>query len=529
MALAPLMPLMTPVPAAAQAQPAAATVEVNAYEIVGNTLLAPALIEARLQAHKGARTLAQLKDAAAAVQDLYRAAGYGGVVAFLPEQDPKAGVLRIRVVEGRLTRIDVEEGAHFKRANLLASLPALALNRTPEVRRIDAEIQMANENPAKTLQVLLQPGSEPGSIAAKLGVVEQPVRRVTARLDNTGGRQDSRLRAALGWQDADLLGGDEVFGVEWQTAPGDPAAVNVISASYRVPLYGRGLAIDAYGAWSDVDAGKIGTQAGDLQFSGRGTVAGLRANVYLPRQSNLDQRLVLGAEWREYRNSCSITGLPEGACGAAGASVSLQPLSLTYTAQTVSEQRLGFSLGLHGNLGSGGSHGRSTDFEAVRPGSRRHYLALRASAQLGLPFDSGAQFALRASGQASGRPLVPGEMFGIGGAYSVRGYEERELSGDSGLQLTAEALSPDYGVGAAWLRGGELRALFFGDAGWVGNRQDSACLAGHTRCNIAAAGLGLRLGWPGLQLRADLAVATRDAAITRRGDRRLHFAVNASY
>ncbi len=507
----------TPAPA-----PPAATVEVRAWEVLGNSLLPPALIDERLQPYKGALALPRLKEAAAVVQDLYRRAGYGGVVAFLPEQEPKDGVLRIRVVEGRLTRIDVEEGAHFKRDNLLASVPALTTGRTPNVRVIDAQIQMANENPAKTLQVLLQPGTEPGSIAAKVAVVEQPVQRLSARLDNTGGRQNGRWRAAFGWQHADLFGTDQVLAAEWQTAPEDPASVNVLSANWRVPFYGRALALDAYGAWSDVDAGKLATQAGELAFSGQGTVVGLRANVYLPRIDNLDQRLLVGVEWREYRNSCSIAGLPQGACGAAGASVALQPASLSYSAQTVAETRLGFSIGLHGNLALGGQHAAQSDFDAVRPGSRRYYTALRASAQFGLPVEDWGAISLRANGQYAARALVPGEMFGIGGAWSVRGFEEREFAGDSGLQLTLEAQSLRLGEGAAWLRGGELRALAFADAGWVGNRQDDACRAGSSECRLGALGLGLRLGWPQLQLRADLAMALNEGASTRKGAGRLH-------
>ena len=40
-------------------------------------------------------------------------------------------------------------------AAAFTSLPALAEGRTPEVRLIDAQIQIANESPAKNVQVLL--------------------------------------------------------------------------------------------------------------------------------------------------------------------------------------------------------------------------------------------------------------------------------------------------------------------------------------------------------------------------------------
>ena len=508
---------------------AAVAVEVKAFNVIGNTLLPMPEIEQKLAGFKGQATLPRLRDAAATVQEMYRTAGYGGVVAYLPEQDLGTGTVHIRVVEGLLNAIELAPGKQFSGNNLLASVPSLQVGRTPRVRHIDVEIQMANENPAKGLQVLLQPGADPGSIAAKLSVAEQPVQRVTARTDNTGSRQNGRWRAALGWQHANLFDADHVLAAEWQTAPANASALNVVSASYRAPLYAQHMALDAYGAWSDVDAGKVGTQAGDLQFAGRGTIAGARASVYLPRIESLDRRVIVGVEWRDYRNTCAINGLAQSACGAAGASVTLLPLSLTYTTQAAAELRYGFSVGAHFNVGYSLADGRDIDFDAVRSGARSRYALLRANAQLALPVDGFGVFALRGSAQFAAKALVPGEMFGIGGAGSVRGFEERELSGDSGAQITLEATGQNLAERVAWLRGGDLRALLFADGGWVSNRDGYACQVGRTQCAVASLGAGLRLGWRQLQARLDVAVALNDAASTRRGEVRAHASLTYNY
>ncbi len=73
-------------------------VEVQGFEVEGNTLLPRERIDAALEPYRGRATLARLRAAAAMVQDLYRDAGYGGVVAFLPGQSAPGGVVRIRVV-----------------------------------------------------------------------------------------------------------------------------------------------------------------------------------------------------------------------------------------------------------------------------------------------------------------------------------------------------------------------------------------------------------------------------------------------
>ena len=527
------LPFAVPLRATAQtpalAAPGAVSVTVASFRIEGNTLLPAPDIEQRLAPFKGSATMQKLQDAAATVQEMYRAAGYGGVVAYLPEQDLAAGTVRIRVVEGRLNTIELAAGKQFSGNNLLASVPSLKVGRTPLVRRIDTEIQMANENPAKALQVLLQPGSDPGSISAKLSVNEQPVQRITARTDNTGSRQNGRWRAALGWQHANLFDADHVAAVEWQTAPQDARGLNVISGSYRAPMYAQHMALDAYGAWSDVDAGKVGTQAGDLSFAGRGTILGARASWYLPRIESLDQRVLLGAEWREYRNTCAINGLPQNSCGAAGASVSLLPLSLTYTAQAAAEIRYGFSAGVYVNAGARGDGTSAADFDAVRSGAKSRYALLRANAQLAVPVEGIGVFSARGSAQFAAKALVPGEMFGIGGSGSVRGFEERELSGDSGLSLTLEATGPSYAEKFAWLKGGDLRGLLFADAGWVANKGGYACQLGRTSCSLASLGAGLRMSWRELTARVDVGVALNDAATTRQGGVRAHASLAYNY
>ena len=516
-------------PAAPQAAAGTDTVNVQAFEVLGNTLLPAADLDARLAGFKGPATLQQLREAAAAVQDMYRRAGYGGVVAFVPEQKPSAGVVQIRVVEGKLERIDITGQQQFSTDNILASLPALAKGQTPNVRLIDAQIQIANESPAKSVQVLLQPGQTVGGVAAKLTVAEQPVQRFSLRADNTGGTPGKRWRAALGWQHANVAGLDHVFSAELQTAPQDISGVAVASAAYRMPLYAQAMAVDLYGAYSDVSSGKTATAAGDLEFSGKGHIVGARLTQYLPRWDSVDQRVALGLESRAYLNDCSISGLPAGACGSAGASVSLQPLSLSYTAQSSGEQHLGLNLSVHHNLGLGGSHANQADFEAVRAAATRRYTLVRGAVQAMVPVAEFGTLSLRGSAQATSQALVPGELFGIGGSMSVRGYEERELGGDRGAQATLEYTSPNFAEGWLGLKEAELHAVAFADAGLVSSVKGATCLPAQSRCHIAGAGAGLRLGSRQAQLRLDVAAALKDAATTERGDVRVHVGLNLSF
>ncbi len=542
---------VTPWQAQAQAQPAAEApsggsiearrarpsadagpeVTVQRFEIEGNTLLPQERIDAVLAPYLGKATLARLREAAAAVQDLYRDEGYGGVVAFLPGQTAPGGAVRIRVVEGKLSKVGLKGNKVFSNERLRAALPALQEGRTPEVRLIDAQLQLANENPARNLQVLLQPGSEPATIEAQLTVTERDPSRFTLRADNTGSESSGRWRTALGWQHADLFGTDQVLTIEAQTAPRDAKNVKILSAAWRMPLPQWLATVDAFLAWSDVQSGTTNTAAGDLDFQGQGTVIGLRGTRYLRRVGTIDQRVSLGLEAREYRNQCTIEGLPEAACGSAGASVSLQPVNLTYTAQSAGSLPWGLSIALHGNTGAGGRSGRAEDFEAVRAGSTRLYKLARLSANIGsgpLPWLWNAGVTAQFSAQATRSTLVPGEQFGIGGAQSVRGYEEREVNGDNGGQLSIELVSASL-LDSAFGSPALLRVLASADIGHVNNPNGDSCQEGRASCRLGSLGLGLRYAQGDATVRLDVARAFAAGPRTAKGDVRAHVALNVGF
>ena len=513
---------------AAQAQAAAEQVQVRSFQVQGNTLIDAAAVQAALAPHTGARSLADLQKAAQAVQALYVQAGWAAVVVYLPPQPVSDGVVTLNVVEGKVGQVLVQGNQRLSPARVRAALPSLVEGATPRVRRIDAELQIANENPGRSMAVLLGPGAAPGEVQATVRVDEQPVHRFSASLDNSGNDRTGRYRLGVGWQHADLTGHDDQLSINLQTSPTEPSMVRVASAGYRWPLPGQRAAIDLFAAYSNVDGGTQAIAAGDLSFAGAGRIAGARVVWYLPRLGEFDQRLTTGLESRAYLNDCSVAGLPAGACGAAGESVSVQPLSLEWAAQQGGSTPMLFTVGVTHNLALGGTHGDQADFDAVRPGAPRRYTVWRAGAQASMPVLEEARLAARLSLQHSGDALVSGEQFGLGGALSVRGYEERELSGDSGWQLSVELLTPR--LGTDWLpTTADLRLLAFADAGEVHNQDGLACRANSATCRASSVGVGLRLGWGPVQLRADVARAMQNAISTDRGDWRAHIAISASF
>ena len=143
-----------------------AQVRIDRFEVQGNSLLSAAAMEQVLGQPPAQASLTQLQALAQRLQNAYREAGYGAVVVLLPEQSLQDRVLRLQVVEGKLSIVNVTGQSHFSRNNVLRSLPALRIGQTPSLADLDRELLLANDNPLKTSRVVLQPGTDPSEVEA---------------------------------------------------------------------------------------------------------------------------------------------------------------------------------------------------------------------------------------------------------------------------------------------------------------------------------------------------------------------------
>ena len=494
--------------------------------VSGNTLLPQSAIDSAIAPFRGERTAAELKRAAAAVQALYRDAGYGAVVAFVPEQSLSGGRLQISVLEGRVSRVVVFGNRQFSAENVRRSVPSLLEGQTPRIKAIDADVQMANENPARLLAVTLEEGQRPGEVDARVAVTEDPVSRYIFSLDNTGNKQTGRLRLGAAYQNASLWDRDHQLTAQIQVSPDKLSAVDIVSVSYRVPFYKAGLTMLAYATVSNVDGGSTATAAGALQFNGKGRVLGLQGTRVLQRLGEFEQRVSLAVDQRVFINNCAIEGLPPGACGAAGESVTIHPLTLGYDTKRPGDRAANLSVALSVNLALGGPHGSEADFEAARPGAPRRYSVLRASGGMVIPVARDWLVNLRATAQSTSNPLVAGEQFGLASTGVVRGYQEREIVADSGAAASVELVFPalfvpPLGDDPAAFNG--VRFLGFFDTGFAKNSDSATCNGSRTRCTLSAIGVGARFTVSGSQWKVDLAQALDTARETKRGDIKLHF------
>ncbi|MFC5548793.1 ShlB/FhaC/HecB family hemolysin secretion/activation protein [Massilia aerilata] len=497
-------------------------IPVTSVHIEGNTLLPePALAKMTADLPGTERSLAELNAVAVRVQDAYRNAGYGGVVAYVPPQENPDGKVVVRVVEGRLAQVRVSGNSWFDSANVRAGLPSLREGATPRVRDIDRDIQSTNDNPAKHVRVTLMAGARPGEIDADVGVTDSKPLQYLIGFNNTGTSATGTQRLSAGIQHANLFGLDHVGTFQYQTSPQHTDRVRIYSLGYRVPLYAQALSIDAFYAHSTVSNGTTATTAGPLSFTGKGTVLGLRLNRNLDRIGEYDHHLTFGIDRRVYDDDCSVGVFGSLGCGPAAVDVSTLPLSLAYSGQ---KQSPALAYGISAALSANAGGSSDATFEAARPGAKRHYVIARVVGFAEKALPAGFSINGRVEFQYSPHALISGEKFGLGGVGSVRGYAERELAGDNGyllrFELAPAALEPKEG----W----RLRPYLFLDHGRAMNHGDMPCRdATETSCALTGAGIGARLNIgrkAGFSL--DVGRASTRGVGTTSGDVHAHFALN---
>ncbi|WP_265213596.1 ShlB/FhaC/HecB family hemolysin secretion/activation protein [Herbaspirillum lusitanum] len=494
--------------------------EINRFAIAGNTLLPAADVDAAVAPFTGKdRDFSDVKGALVALKAVYQAHGYVLVRIDLPEQELNNGVVVLNVVQTRIGNVAIEGNKSFTDTNIRNSLPGLQEGEAPDLNKISKSLKLANENPAKKTVMKIKPGAAADEVDASLAVTEESVWLTTLNLDNSGTEQVGRTYAGVVLQNANMFGRDHVMTLQYTTTLEHSGDVAVYGFGYHVPLYALGDSLDFFASHSDVNAGTVTAGILDIAVSGKGSMYGARYNQNLTTVGSYESKLVYGIDYKEVRNSMQTLGIE------LGNDVTVHPLSVGYVGNWSMQNGVAnWGATLSHNV-AGGAKGRQQDFDAARVGAKADYTALRfaASTTQGLPQEWLARAIV--NGQYTRDALIAGEQYGAGGASSVRGFQEREVSNDSGVTANVEIYSPPLCRNTDW----QCRVLAFYDTAYLTRNR---ALPGEFRSMaISSIGVGVRL-----QLRNNVSlqmdyghVLRAEATVTQRGDGRLHARLGLSF
>jgi len=491
--------------------------EVTRFVVEGANPLSESKTQALLAPHLGPhQSLNTLEAAANALQEAIRNEGYSFHRVIVPAQQPTGGELTLRILPFMLDQIAVSGNQHFSRENILRSVPGLKPGRAPNVGLLSQQVSLANEHASKRVTLQVKEGTKPDAVDAELRVADVNPSQFFVGLtggsrdvDNTLNQNTGYTRLTLGYQNSNLFDRDHTATIAYTTSPEYISGVTQVGLFYTVPFYGYNTMVSAYYTHSDVNSGTIGLGGQSFDVSGSGTFYGLKATYLLPRAGDLVHNVSVAWDERYFKSNVAVAAVPLPA-----ATVGSRPITFRYAGRIERDQAAVAAYAEYAyNLAGGRSNG-DIAYATARIGAERDWDAFRYGVDA--TYTLGALWTLtgRFRGQYADEPLIPGEQIGIAGSTAVRGFREREVTGDKGYYVNLEAQGPPI----AW----DIAPMIFYDAG---HRTLVAPVIGASASeSIASAGAGLRWRWQRIDMNVTWAHVLQGAANGTTADHdKIHF------
>jgi hemolysin activation/secretion protein len=498
-----------------QAAPEILRFEIQKYVLEGATLLEQGALDQAVAPFTGkSKDFSDVQRALEAVEELYASRGYSAVHVLLPEQELEAGTVRFLVIEGRYGKITVKDNKFVSEQNALNAIPSVRSGGVPRAKQVGRELRLANENPARQLNVVLKAGEKDDEVDASVLVTDSKPGLWTVTLDNSGSPETGRSRLGLAYRHANLFDSDHVAQVNMQVSPQYMDRVKVFGGSYKVPLYDRGHSVEVFGGYSNVNS-----LVGTTSFQGGGFIFSSRYNIPLERWGTFDPRISFGVDWRKF-DKIKVSGYAQ----PMYTDIVVTPLSVTYSSQGKAgggDVNFNTSFAVNAPLMN---KGKAADFAGYdltnysKPTPA--YKVVRFGAGYSATFGGDWQFRTMMNGQWSGDTLIQAEQMRLGGADGVRGFSEGSETGEIGARFNIETYSPAFETGGAKTRG-----LVFVDGGGVKSKSGSDA-------SVSSAGFGMRSAITenaSMRLDAGYIIRAGNDPQQLKGDWRIHAALTATF
>jgi hemolysin activation/secretion protein len=455
---------------------------VREYRVEGSQKLPKIEVEEAVYPFMGpSRTPEDVEQARSALEKRYHQQGYQTVSVAIPEQDPRRGVIRLQVSEGKVGRLRVKGARWFLPSRIKSEVPSMAEGTVPNLDQVGKEMIAVNRLADRRITPELRPGMEPGSVDIDLNVEDTFPLHGSIELNNRYSADTTplRLNGALSYGNLFQLG--HTLGANIQVAPENTEHALVYSA-YHLARVSENMSLMVNGTKQDSDISTLGGAA----VAGKGKIVGLRAMVDLPNAEKFFHNFNFGIDYKNFEEDIVIGK------DTISSPIEYHPLSANYAASWIADKsftELNTSLNLH--LRGMGSD--TADYQEKRFTSSGNFVYLRGDLAHTRDLKGGAQVFGKIQGQVSGEPLINSEQISGGGLGTVRGYLEATALGDNGIFGTVEYRTPTLiGRGDTSANpADEWRFHAFADVGMVGIYDP---LSGQKkRTGLSSVGLGSRI------------------------------------
>lgn len=399
-------------------------------EVPGNALrLKRKLSETLIGQPINATTIAAGKKT---IQDFYRDQGRPLTSVHVPEQKITHGTLRFLVIESHIEAIKYQGNHWFSTKQLQKNIQQK--EATPfNANQVQKDLIWLNRSPFRETALILAPGTRENTTELTFVSKDQRPYRLFIGTDNTGYRTTGRERLFTGVHLGNLFSLDHRLSYRY-TVSTEFGRFFAHTGQYVIPLPWRHL-LEFYGGYSGIHALILGSQ---MASRGKAWQASMRYTIPLTPKGAYNHEIKWGIDYKS-----TDVNLVLGAVPILGDRTVITQFMLGYYG-SIEMSIADLSFEAEGFVAPGDIfHGQSAaDFSSLRPKAKSRYGYLRGSCTPLFHLPASLQLVLKSAAQVTNRNLLSSEQFGLGGLYTVRGYDERILNTDNGLLLSAELRSP---------------------------------------------------------------------------------------
>ena len=360
--------------------------------------------------------------------------GYVTSGAIIPDQTVGDGIVTIQIIEGKLSRIDIEGTKNF-RPWYFRSRIALAAGPPVNIQTLQERLQLFQQDPRfERLNAELRPGVARGESELLVKVTEESPYKLWLAFDNYQSPTVGAERGLATYSHQSLLGFGDVFTFTAGLSTGvDP----LIDTYYSLPFTPYDTTLT--GSYRRNDFEVVDDQFEGLGIESTSEIIGL--TLQQPLYRTLNQQVTLSITGEHLFNKTFIfegtpfSFIPGFQNGVANVSALRITPEWTYrTRDMVLAVRSRFSVGLD-VLDATNNSGSVPDGQ---------FFSWLGQAQGVKRWDRlrGLQLLGRFTTQLADDRLFPLEQFPVGGRFTVRGYRENTFVRDNAIMASLEARFP---------------------------------------------------------------------------------------
>ena len=458
---------------------------IKKLQVEGNTILHDEIAALTQPYENREATFEDLLQLRSAITQLYITNGYITSGALLPPQHLDTGIIKIKVVEGDVERIEVG-GLRRLRSGYVTSRLKKATSTPLNQQRLEEALQLLQLDPLiEQVKAELVASSTQGRSILRVNLTEAPAFHSAIAFENNQSPSIGSIQGSVAVSHDNALG----FGDRLSATYGRTEGLNLYNLSYSIPLNAlNGRFIVGY---NNDDSRIIAADFRDVGIRSEAQTYSFGFRQPLSRTPNSEFALSLGLDLRHSqtyilndRPFSFTAGSEDGE-----SKVTVIRFSTDWVNRGVRQvlaARSQFSLGINAfdaTINDTGTDGQFFSwlgqFQWVQQLSSRNLLVARIDAQL------------------TPDSLLSLERFSIGGVGTVRGYGQNQLVADNGILSSVEVRFPLTSDART------LQLVPFFEIGTVWNNRE----IDPDPTSLASFGLGLRcLIKPNLALRLDYGI-----------------------